>query len=100
MGDAPALANYLRVKAAAVPADPETLPWPKQALVDLSRRSRSRAVYDDMVPERGALVPTGPGYTGRLIDFAAYHWRPEVAAAVCPSLASCLAALERLKATL
>jgi len=97
LGDAEALAGLLRVRASLVPACPEALADPKQAMVDLARRSHSSAIREQIVPRPLATAKVGPGYARIVADFAHSHWRPRVAAQVCPSLRRCLAALERLR---
>jgi len=90
LGDGKALSGYLRVSAAVIPTDPEGLDDPKQTLVDIARRSTNSAIRDDMVPDHGVSAVVGPGYVGRISEFALKHWRPEVARTQCPSLDKCL----------
>lgn len=71
---------------------------PKQALVNLARTSRRRAIRDDMVPREGSGRAVGPGYTSRIIEFVSNHWRPEQAAHVSDSLRRAIARLEILVA--
>jgi hypothetical protein len=98
LADRASLAHYLRVSAALVPRDPEGLPDAKQALVDLARRSRNRAIRDDMVPRAGSGRQVGAGYSGRVIEFVTSRWQPGDAATASPSLNRCLAALADLVA--
>ncbi|HVL69627.1 MAG TPA: hypothetical protein VM364_20380 [Vicinamibacterales bacterium] len=72
-------------------ADPEALQHPKQALVNLARRSRRQAVRTDMVPTGEREV--GVGYSARLIEFAQRHWDPSRAAEASRSLARCIEAV-------
>src|SRR5262249_9439426 len=96
LADRESLASYLRIQRALVPVHPETLPDPKQALVNLARRSRSRAIVADMVPRLGVSAPVGPAYTARVSEFALQHWRPEIAAASSPSLRRCIERIREL----
>jgi putative AbiEii toxin of type IV toxin-antitoxin system len=98
LADPASLARYLRVSAALVPRDPEALPDAKQTLVDLARRSRDRAVREDMVPRMGSGRPVGAGYTARVIEFVTSAWQPATAATTSASLNRCLAALVDLVA--
>lgn len=98
LADRASLARYLRVSAALVPRDPETLPEAKQTLVDLARRSRNRAVREDMVPRAGSGRQVGAGYTARVIEFVTSSWQPATAATTSASLNRCLAALADLVA--
>ena len=80
LADGEALAEYLGVKPARVPATPERLDDPKAAMVALARASRRRAIKTDMVPRPGSGRQVGPAYTSRLIEYAQGPWRPGVAA--------------------
>jgi hypothetical protein len=102
LGDADRLAKFLSVPLSAVPADPETVDDPKQAMVNLARRSRNSSIRRRMVPPIGARGTTGPGYTATMIEFvsgATSRWRPDVAARRVDSLARALAALKDLYLT-
>jgi hypothetical protein len=90
LADREKLSEFLRVAKALVPAFPETETWPKRTLVNLARRSRRRAIREDMVPPEGFSSAVGPGYRARLIEFAQDHWRPAIAARSSNSLARCL----------
>lgn len=96
LADRDRLATFLGVRVAAIPADPDLLPNPKLALVDIARRSRRRAIRDDMVPKEGSGRPVGPAYEARLIEFLSDEtdgWRPIVAAASSDSLRRALNAI-------
>ena len=91
------LASFLRVARTRVPSDPESLPNPKETMVNLARHSRNRDIREDMVPRPGSGRPIGPPYCSRLIEFARQHWRPDEAAKRCDSLRRAIECLERLK---
>jgi len=95
LGDAERIAEFIGVPKACVPRAPEQLEDPKTELLALARRSRSRAVREDMVPRLGLSARQGPAYTSRMIEYSREFWRPEVAAEHCPSLAGCMEALTR-----
>jgi hypothetical protein len=96
LADADRMAQFLHVQPAQVPAAPDDLRDPKQALVNLARRSTRPAIREDMVPGRKASRPVGPGYEARIIEFASKHWRPARASARSPSLHRCIDALRGL----
>jgi hypothetical protein len=96
LADAKGVAEALAVPISAVPRDPEALNHPKRSLVHLARRSRSKLVRQDMLPQKGHSVGVGPGYTARLIEIATEHWNPARASKRSDSLARCLAALRQL----
>lgn len=98
MADAETLARYLSVPRSAIPASPETLTTPKEALVNLARRSRRTAIRQDMVPRARSGRQEGPAYTSRMTEFASEMWRPEVAAKHSASLRRAIRCLERLAA--
>jgi len=96
MADRKGLAGYMAVSLSRIPQDVESIAHPKQALVNIARRSRRRVIREEMVPRRGTTSVTGTGYTAHLIEFAEHHWNPEIAAQTCSSLAKCLDALKAL----
>ena len=101
LADAERLSAFLSVPISKIPPDPDTIPDPKQFLVNLARKSRRRAIREDMTPRPGSGARVGPGYTGQLVEFvtaAQVRWRPEAAQKRSASLKSCVAALQMLKA--
>jgi len=86
LGDRQEFAGFFAVGVSRVPSVPEQLDDPKQTVIELVARSRKRDIRSDMVPERGSGRREGPGYAGRLIEYAETYWRPHIAAATCPSL--------------
>ena len=96
MADAETIARYLDVPLGHVPGAPESLRDPKEAMVNLARRSRRKNMREYMVPGERSGRSVGPAYTGCLIDYAATAWRPEVAARRSESLRRAIACLRRL----
>ncbi len=96
LADDEALGRFLGVARNRISQRPESLPDPKQALVDLARASRRRAIREDMVPRTGSGRAVGPAYTSRVIEYVQSEWRPEVAAARADSLQRAIAGLKRL----
>jgi len=93
LADRERIAQWLKISAAQVPQNPDSLDNPKQLLVNLARRSRQRAIRDDLVPREGSGRSVGPLYTARMIEFAsggAGGWRPAHALHVSESLARCI----------
>lgn len=89
MADAERLADYLTVPISRIPTNPESLNDPKLELVDLARRSRNRAIREDMVPRPTGKRMVGPAYSSRVIEFASNSWRPSVAERKAASLRRC-----------
>lgn len=90
LADRSGFARSFGVRRDRLPFDPERLESPKREIVRLARRSRFPRVRRDVVPRPGSAAAVGPGYTGRLIEFAASRWDPRVAAASSASLRRCL----------
>lgn len=93
LADRERVASWLGVARSKVPPSVEDLEDPKATLVGLARSSRIRAVREDVVPVGTARI--GPGYVHQVRIFCAESWRPRAAAATAPSLARCLAWIER-----
>lgn len=96
LADAEALGDFLGVARKKIPGDPESLPAPKEALVNLARASRRRAIREDMVPRAESGRAVGPAYPSRIIEFASFFWRPAEAAHQSDSLRRAIACLENL----
>lgn len=89
LADRERFASFFKVRLSDITAEPELLDDPKEAVIELSRRSRSRDIRLDMVPRPGSGRKTGPAYVSRLIEYASDHqrgWRPERAAQSSNSL--------------
>ncbi|MEW6319684.1 MAG: hypothetical protein AB1635_01205 [Acidobacteriota bacterium] len=99
MADVDTLAPFLRVARSRVPTNPEALDNAKLALVNVARHSRRRDIRTDMVPREGAGRTVGPAYTSRLIEYAHWHWRPQVASLRAESLRRAMACVQRLVET-
>ena len=96
LADQAALARYLGVSGTVLPGQPEALDDPKRALVNIARRSRRRALREDIVPRQGSGRSEGPAYTSRFSEFVRSSWRPRVAAKSSDSLLRTLNCLESL----
>lgn len=99
MADSERLADFLSIRRALVPVQPESLEDPKSELVRLAGKSRKRDIREDMVPRPESGASEGPAYASRLAEFAANKWRPGMAAGRCESLKYCIERLKRLKTT-
>jgi hypothetical protein len=86
LADQESLAAFLSISASHIPANPESLSNPKETLVNLARRSRRRALREEMTPRPGSGRPIGPAYTSRLMEFAQTQWRPDIASRHSDSL--------------
>ncbi len=99
LADRERLAQLLGVSVAWLPANPDRLDDPKRELVNLARRSRRRAVRDDLVPRQDSGRSVGPLYTTRMIEFLQDEtagWRLDQALRVSESLERCVLRLRNL----
>jgi hypothetical protein len=99
LADRERLAQLLGVNAAWLPTNPDCLHDPKRELIDLARRSRRRAIRDDLVPRQGSGRSVGPLYTTRMIEFLQNDtsgWRLDQALRASESLARCVLRLRNL----
>lgn len=86
LGDRQGFARFATIGIGRLPPQPESLPDPKECLVELVKRSRNRALARDLTPARGSPLPHGPLYGERLAAFAEREWDIDAASHRCPSL--------------
>lgn len=94
LADRQGIAQYLSVPITRIPANPEALPDPKQSLVNIARRSRSRRLRQSVVPAAGSSAQTGRLYVAELKQFVQDAWSVPNAATNSPSLARCFHRLQ------
>lgn len=94
MADREALAGFFGVPASIISSRPDELPDPKQAILNLAKRSRQKNISKEVV-SRSNNKP-GTGYNVHLREFVANHWRPHIAEASSPSLARAIRRLLEL----
>jgi hypothetical protein len=97
LADRDGIAAFLGVSPARVPVAPETLPDPKQTLVNLARRSRRKAVRMAFTPAPGVSALVGPEYVTSLQEFATSFWDVEAAQTNAASLNRALVRLGELR---
>jgi len=96
LADRLTIADFLRVPLARVPYNPDQIPDPKQTLVNLARRSRSRRIREEIVPSWGSSSGVGPGYNIMIAEMVQNYWDVGRASAVSPSLNRCIKRLREL----
>jgi len=99
LADRENLSKFLRLSERRIPDNPEAVENPKEVMVHLARKSRLRAIREDMVPRPGSGRLIGPAYSSRLIEFVTGQrdsWRPEIASQASDSLNRCLICLRRI----
>ena len=87
LADREQVATFIGVPEHRIPADTDSIPDPKQFLVNLARRSRSAEVRTDLVPAIGSTAAVGPLYNPRLVSFVATRWSATRARYASESLA-------------
>lgn len=93
LADRERISQLLGIRLAWLPIDPDSLEDPKRELINLARRSRRRAVREDLVPRQGSGRVVGPLYTTRMIAFLqdeSAGWRLDEALCVSKSLERCV----------
>jgi len=98
LADRDAIARFLGISVARIPADPEAIPNPKQSFVNLARNCRKRARKEAIVPADGVSASTGPDYLGAIAELVRDYWDVERASAMAPSLARCVTRLREIPA--
>lgn len=99
LADPERVAAFFSVPAKEIPANPDIVPDPKDFIVELARKSKRKAIREDMVPAQGSGLQVGPAYTSRIVEFIQNGdsgWRPDVAAANSDSLRRCIRAITQL----
>lgn len=86
MADREGIASFLNVPLTRIPQFPDTLPDPKQKLVNIARLSRTRSTRDQMCPPPGARTLVGPAYNSLVENFVRTLWNPAHAMQNSPSL--------------
>ncbi len=94
LADRVGFAAFAGVAVNKVTQQPESLPDPKQELINLMRRSRNRRLASELVPPAGSAVSIGPLYNERLSAFARSSWDVNAALVSAPSLARTVARLQ------
>jgi hypothetical protein len=99
LGDRDGIASFLGVPVSRVPQRPEEVADPKQALINIARKGRSRRFVEEFVPPPGSSASQGPFYNYHLAAFVRDSWSVRTAGEHCPSLARAIHALTRFMAT-
>jgi hypothetical protein len=86
IADRGGFAEFLGISDTAIPLQPDQLPDPKQSLINLARRSRTRRLRESIVPRKGSTAVQGPDYNGCLGDFVRNRWNRNAALQRSPSL--------------
>jgi hypothetical protein len=99
LADRERFAAFFSIGVARIPRNPDDLPDPKLALVNLARHSRRREVRENLVPRPESGRSVGPGYTSWITEYvqnATSGWRPPTASESSDSLVRCRACIRHL----
>lgn len=86
LADTESMAAFLGLNCNRIPMNPDSLPNPKEALINLARRSRRRYIREDIAPRAGSHRSVGPAYSSQLIGYVQSIWRPQDAVTKSQSL--------------
>lgn len=76
LADRPGISSFLGVPEHRIPINTDLIGDPKQHLVNLARKSRSKSLKADLVPVPGSTAQVGPAYNSRISDFIERLWDP------------------------
>lgn len=96
LADAAGFSRFFSVASHLIPANPEGLADPKAALLGAIRKSRSKALVEDMLPAQGTTARVGPGYVSRIAEFVESDWSWKRGEKRSESLRRCIRSLAAL----
>lgn len=79
LADRKGSAGYLGIAIESIPLDVESIKDPKQALIELTKKSIKRRIRESIVPGSKSGARQGPDYNGALITFVNEFWNITVA---------------------
>lgn len=94
LADRAQLASFLGIASANFASNPDSIPNPKQHLLNVLRSKGRRKIHKDMLPGKNAHV--GPMYNPVLSEFVNSFWDPERASKHSQSSSRSLTALQRV----
>lgn len=94
MADRLAFSAFLRVPIHRIPENTDDILEPKEFIVTLVRKSRSRDIREDLVPKVGSTAKVGPAFNSGIASFVSESWDCSRARHSSSSLSR---AMERLK---
>jgi hypothetical protein len=95
-----AFAEFIGISVDLIPDDLDSVPDPKQLLIDLTKKSRKRYLRDAIVPAKNSTAKVGRDYNGQLIQFVNQNWQIELAKVHSRSLERAINAIVRFEPTL
>jgi hypothetical protein len=92
MADRESFSSFFAIAESRLPHCPDDLHDPKQLMLNLIRKSRSRDLREDMLPRPESRAKEGSAYTSTLSEYVTSSWNPHVAAR-SPSLERAIRAI-------
>lgn len=93
LADREGISNFLGIPLDKLPDDPESLPDPKQTLLNLVKRYGSRSMKSELLQHAKTKTSRGLGYNAELTRFVRDEWDPSRAASRSDSLARAMRCL-------
>ncbi|HEU4886434.1 MAG TPA: hypothetical protein VFV49_01010 [Thermoanaerobaculia bacterium] len=93
LADRDSFADFLAVPAHRIPPNTDEIMHPKEFIVSLARKSRSKDIRVDLVPTPGATAAVGPAFNHRVGTFVSSSWNVQKAAHASPSLRRAISSL-------
>lgn len=100
LADREEISRFLGVPLARLPQNADTIPNPKQFLVNLARSSNRSNIREDLTPRPGGTAIVGPNYNGRLVEFIQNNWSCKRARDHSDSLARAVRRFESYRVTI
>lgn len=74
LADKKSFASYLNISETLIPNNADSIPSPKNFLIQLAKRSRKRLLREAIVPVDNSTARVGPDYNGQLSSFVFTNW--------------------------
>ena len=96
LSDRAGFASFIDISIQNIPLKPDLVPDPKQALINLVKKTRKRRIKEDIVP-RNEYAAIGPNYNDRLMEYVLQNWDIDRAIENSDSLKRAIAALDKFQ---
>jgi len=94
IADREKFAEFLAIPPHLIPDPTDSIANPKEFVLTLASRARSKELRADLLPALGSFAKTGPAYNPRITEFVNKNWSARRAVRSSPSLRR---TVERLK---
>jgi len=97
LADRSGFSKFLKIPEKRIPVNADDIINPKQMIVNLAGKCRSRELKTAIAPRSGSTAKVGPDYNGKLVYFTVHLWNIEKAAGNSPSLARTVRAVNEFR---